>query len=111
MRPLATLSTEHIATLWTRHPATQSLRGSLQLYTSPAAWLRTQKATRLKNKLLRPEPEIPLIVVRGQHLEMVSQSHVTVLTAQGTGKGVAEVRMEDELSVIELGFGVIHPAV
>ena len=111
MRPLATVSTEHVAALCTRHPVTQTLGGTLQLYPRPAAWLRTQQAPGLEDKLLRPEPEIPLIMVRGQHLEMVSQTHVTGLTAQGTGEGVAELRVEDELSVIELGFGVIDPAV
>ena len=49
--------------------------------------------------------------MRGQHLEVDRPRDVTVLTAKGAGKSVAEIRMEDELSVIKFGSGVVHPTV
>ena len=52
-----------------------------------------------------------MILVRGKHLEVVRQGHVAVLAAQGTGEGVVMVCMEGELSVIQLGSGLVHPAV
>ena len=73
----------------------------------PTARLGTQKAARLEDKLLGPKPEVSLILVRCQHLEVVRQGHVTVLAAQGTGQRVAVVRMKGELSVIELGPGIM----
>ena len=50
-------------------------------------------------------------MMRGQHLEVDRPRDVTVLTAKGAGKSVAEIRMEDELSVIKFGSGVVHPTV
>ena len=49
--------------------------------------------------------------MRSQHLEVVRQGHVTIIASQGTGKRVAVIRMESELSVVEFGPGVIHPTV